>query len=243
VSASLSGKTVVVTGAAGGIGAAVVRGFHEQGARTVAVDLDESGLQRLADELPGVVAIPCDLVAPGAADAAIDAAGDVDVLCNNAGVVDRLALVDDVTAAEWDRLFAVNLKAPFLLTRKAVPGMVERGGGVIINVASTAGIRGGRAGAAYTASKFGLVGLTLNIAATMADRGIRANVVCPGSVDTGILDTELSEAGRSLLTRDREKPTPASPEQIASVVVFLATDAASRMSGAVVPVDAGWSAY
>jgi NAD(P)-dependent dehydrogenase (short-subunit alcohol dehydrogenase family) len=241
---SLSGKTVVVTGAAGGIGTALVQTFHEHDARTVAVDLDERGLERLADTLPGLVTVASDLTEPGAADRAIEAAGEVDVLCNNAGIVDRLALIDDVTEEEWARLLAVNLTAPFLLAQRAVRGMVERGGGVIINIASTAGIRGGRAGAAYTASKFGLVGLTLNIAATMADRGIRANVVCPGSVDTGIINpAALSEAGRHLLTRDRDKPAPARPEQIASVALFLATEEASRLSGAVIPVDAGWSAY
>jgi NAD(P)-dependent dehydrogenase (short-subunit alcohol dehydrogenase family) len=244
VSLSLSGKTVLVTGAAGGIGRVLAASFHEHGARTVGVDLNEPGLDRLAADLPGVVTVAADISTAAGADRAVATADQVDVLCNNAGMVDRLALIDEVTEEEWQRLLGVNLTAPFLLTKRTVPGMIERGGGVIINVASVAGIRGGRAGAAYTASKFGLVGLTLNVAATMADRGIRSNALCPGTVDTGILNSvELTDAGRHLLTRDRDKPAPATPDQIASVAVFLASDEASRLNGAVIPVDGGFTAY
>jgi NAD(P)-dependent dehydrogenase (short-subunit alcohol dehydrogenase family) len=129
--------------------------------------------------------------------------------------------------------------------------MIERGGGVIINTASVAGLRGARGGPAYTASKFGLVGLTQNIAATYAGDGIRCNAICPGPMGplkaAGTRSEDMpgvaSERGRAMLSRDREKPEGATSEDVAALAVFLARDEACRINGACIPVDSGWIAY
>jgi NAD(P)-dependent dehydrogenase (short-subunit alcohol dehydrogenase family) len=247
----LEGKTVLVTGGAGpGMGRAMVDLFSAEGARVVAVDVDGDRVATLARERPGVSTVTADVSTPDGADAAIAAAGgQLDVLCNHGGIGgagDKFAFADELPEETWHQMIAANLTGPFLLTKRALPIMVARGGGVITNTASVAGIRGGRAGLAYTAAKWGLVGLTQNVASTFADQGIRCNAICPGP--TGHRQTSesalgLSERALSVLTRDRDKPAPCPPELVAGVAVFLASDAAARINGAIIPVDGGWSAY
>jgi NAD(P)-dependent dehydrogenase (short-subunit alcohol dehydrogenase family) len=247
----LDGKTVVVTGGAGrGMGRTMVELFRAEGARVVAVDVDRERIDELARELPDVVTVTADVSTAAGADAAIAAAGNrVDVLCNHGGLggaADGFSFVDELSEETWNRMIAVDLTAPFLLSKRVLPGMVERGGGVIVNTASVAGMRGGRGGASYTAAKWGLVGLTQNIAATFGDRGIRCNAICPGPTGHRPLSEAsvgLSERATRLLTRDRDKPSPCPPELVAGVAVFLASDAASRINGAIIPVDGGWAAY
>jgi NAD(P)-dependent dehydrogenase (short-subunit alcohol dehydrogenase family) len=236
-------RTVVLTGAAGGVGAAAAARFAGLGDRVVAVDRDERGLGRLVDEL-GVTAVPADVSNPEDVRRVVDVAGDIDLLVNNAAVIDRLGRAHEADLDEWNRLLAINLTGPFLFCHEALPGMLARGGGVIVNVASVAGLRGGRAGAAYTASKHGLVGLTLNIAATLGDQGIRSNVICPGAIQTSmqVLD-HVFPAAAEALQRDRRKPPPALPEEIVDVMVYLASDQASGVNGVALPVDAGYTAF
>jgi NAD(P)-dependent dehydrogenase (short-subunit alcohol dehydrogenase family) len=235
----------MITGAASGIGRAMAELFAAEGARVVAVDLDSDGLTALAAGTPGVTGVVADITEPQGMLAAFEGAGArLDVLCNNAGVIDELDAVDEVSDDDWDRLMAVNLRSPFRFCRQAIPGMVRQGGGIIVNIASVAGLRGGRAGAAYTASKWGLVGLTQNIAATHGHLGIRCNAICPGSVSTAIrTGIEFGEQADRIRSRDRHKPPPAQPVEIASVAVWLAGDAARRLNGAAIPVDAGFIAY
>lgn len=236
-------RTVVLTGAAGGVGAAAAARFADLGDRVIAVDRDEQGLDRLADEL-GVTAVSADVSNPDDVRRVVELVGDVDVLVNNAAVIDRLGRAHEADLEEWNRLLAINLTGPFLFCHEVLPGMLERGGGVIVNVASVAGLRGGRAGAAYTASKHGLVGLTLNIAATLGDQGIRSNVICPGSIQTDMQVVDhVFPAALEALQRDRRKPPPALPEEIVDVMVFLASDAAARINGVALPVDSGSTAY
>ncbi|MER6979553.1 SDR family NAD(P)-dependent oxidoreductase [Streptomyces carpinensis] len=238
-----AGRTVVVTGAGGGVGQVLVRGFGEQGARVVAVDRDTAALDRLRTDTD-VVCVPADVSKAEDVRRVVGEAGAVDVLVNNAAVIDRLGMAHEVAVEEWHRLLDVNLTGPFLFCNTVLPGMLERGRGVIVNVASVAGVRGGRAGAAYTVSKHGLVGLTKNIAATLGDRGIRSNAVCPGSIRTGMQDvTDAFPSALEALSRDRRKPAPALPEEIASVVMFLASDAAARINGVALPVDSGSLAF
>jgi NAD(P)-dependent dehydrogenase (short-subunit alcohol dehydrogenase family) len=251
MSASLDGRTVIVTGGARGIGRSMVELFAEAGARVVAADVNQDNLDALREEIPGIETVAGDISSGADCDRIIAAAGErLDVLCNNAGILDRLALIDEVTDDLWHKVIGVNLTGTFMMARRGVLKMIEQGsGGVITNTASTAAYGGGRAGPAYSASKAGVVSLTKNIAVTCAEHNIRCNAILPGGTDTGMAhsaghaELALSERGIALLGRLTGKPAPAHPHQVARVAVFLATDDADRVSGAEIAVDAGVFAY
>jgi NAD(P)-dependent dehydrogenase (short-subunit alcohol dehydrogenase family) len=234
---------VIVTGAANGIGRATVSAFLALGDRVIAADLAGDRLDEVGRQ-DGVTVVGGDLTDPGVAGEIVAAAGGrIDVLNNIAGLMDGMKPVDEVQDDEWQRVIAVNLTAPFRLCHLVVPIMEAQGGGVITNVASVSGMRGGRSGAAYTASKYGLVGLSQNIASLNGMAGIRCNALCPGAtINTAIVEGQtLSERGQSQIPASLRRK-PAEPEQMASVAVFLASDAASHINGAVLPVDYGQSA-
>jgi NAD(P)-dependent dehydrogenase (short-subunit alcohol dehydrogenase family) len=238
---SLQGKVVLVTGAASGVGREMVELFSAEGAEVVAVDMKPEIESSARD---GVTAVRADVRVQEDVDRAVAAAGrPLDVLCNNAGVLDRASFIDDATDEEWDRTMDINARGAFRFSRAAVPGMLANGGGVIVNTASTAGIRGGRAGITYTVSKFALVGLTLNIAATLGDQGIRCNAICPGPIATSIGDgVQFNERGGAFLMANVPSQI-AQPVQIARAALLLASDEAEWINGAILPVDAGWSAF
>lgn len=248
---ALTGKTFLVTGAASGIGRAIALQANAAGAKVIAADLSESGLDTLQRDLPGAVCVRADVSKAADVDRIMAAAGNrLDVLCNNAGLMDRHMLVDELPDEEWERVVGVNLTGPFLLCKRAVPLMVAHGGGSIVNISSIAGIRGGRAGVAYTATKHGLIGMTKSIAATFGAQKIRCNAVCPGGTRFGAMGAhepgvKFSERGsRLLIGRDRDKPEPGTPEGIATVVMFLADDALSwRVNGAVITADDAATAF
>ncbi|MCW2991773.1 MAG: hypothetical protein JWM73_2367 [Solirubrobacterales bacterium] len=247
----LEGRTVLITGAASGIGRSMVELFLEAGAHVVGADVNDESLAALKEQFGDVTTVAGDISRPEDCDRIVAAAGErLDVLCNNAGILDRLALIDEVTDELWTKVIAVNLTGTFMMARRAVLKMIDQGGGgVIINTASTAAYGGGRSGPAYGASKAGVVSLTKNIAVTCAEHGIRCNAILPGGTDTGMAHTAghpelaLSERGIALLGRLTGKPAPAHPHQIARVAVFLAGDDADRVSGAEVAVDAGVFSY
>jgi NAD(P)-dependent dehydrogenase (short-subunit alcohol dehydrogenase family) len=245
ITAGIEGKTAVVTGAAGSIGRAIVERLHAAKARVIAVDISEERLEALRTEL-GVLTAVADIGTPGGADRALaPAAGRVDILCNSAGAGDGLGTVDEIPDEVWDRVLAVNLTSAFLLAHRVVPMMLEHGGGTIINIASLAGIRGGRGGAAYTASKWGLVGLSHNIAATLGAEGIRCHAICPGRI-TGALTLAaggITPRGQARRNRDSGRPDPGTPADVAAVVAFLLSDESSYLNGVTIPIDAGWSSY
>jgi NAD(P)-dependent dehydrogenase (short-subunit alcohol dehydrogenase family) len=267
---SFEGKTILITGAANGIGRAIALGAGAAGARVIAVDLNQSALDAFKQELPQAICVQADISKGEDVNRAIAAAEDrLDVLCNNAAALDWNMLIDETPDELWNRVIATNLTAPFMLCRRAIPLMIAQGEGSIINIGSIASIRGGRAGGAYTASKHGLIGLTLNIAATFAAQGVRCNAVCPGGttrhgttvmhepgqpfVDTaesrrkkGVYGGAVqSERGnRVIIGRDRDKLPPGKPEGIASIVLFLADSAVSwRVNGAVITGDEGATAF
>jgi NAD(P)-dependent dehydrogenase (short-subunit alcohol dehydrogenase family) len=245
--ARLGDKTAIITGAASGIGRATARRFVEEGARVVASDLDAGKLSDEFGAVEGVVTVPADVTEPATPDLLVQAAlehfGHLDILVNNAGIVDRFLPVGEMTDEIWDSVLDVNLNAPFRLARRAVPVMLERGAGVIVNVGSIAGARGGRGGAAYTASKHGLRGLTENLSATYAPLGLRSVLVAPGGVETGIsLGGEPSELGMATLEKSLVCSVRfASAEELASVILFVASDEASFISGAEIVADGGWT--
>jgi len=230
---------VVVTGGSGGIGRAIADAFATQGASVVVLDLVSSGAHEF---------VAADVTAGGSVDAAFESVleghGRVDVLCNCAGIADGIKTATELDESMWDRVMAVNAKGVFLTTRAVLPAMVSQGGGCIINVASVAGFTGGASGVAYTASKHAVIGITKNTAAFYGEVGIRCNAVCPGGIDSGMnLLATGSPASEERIARIRQRiPRRGSPAEIASVVTFLASDAASLINGAVVVADAGWTA-
>jgi NAD(P)-dependent dehydrogenase (short-subunit alcohol dehydrogenase family) len=237
-------RNVLVTGGGRGLGRATVERLIASGDAVTVLEIDEQLCAELENR-SGITVVQGDVAAPTDVERAIAATGDVDVLINNAGILDGLHPIDETDLDGWDRVLAVNLTGMMLTCQAVVPAMIARGGGVIVNVASAAALSGGRAGAAYTASKWGVAGLTKNIAVTHGSRGIRCNAVCPGAMITGIVSDPagLSQRGREVTGRDRETPAPVDPDLVARMIVTLAGEQSAFVNGAVIPVDAGWMAF
>lgn len=249
----LSGKVVVVTGAASGMGRAMAKAFAFEGSRVFAIDRDADGLAGTVAEAAGpageIDIVVADLVNRAATETLIDQAvarfGSVDILINNAGVMDRFQGVGDLEDDIWERAMAVNLDAPMRLMRKALPIMLARGEGIIINVISNAGRGGASAGAAYTASKHAMLGLSRSTSWTYATRGIRCNAILPGPTDTNIART----IDGTISAKDMERyalfhgltPLRMEAQDIAELALFLASDRAKRINGAAIAADGGLS--
>ncbi|MFF4272328.1 SDR family NAD(P)-dependent oxidoreductase [Streptomyces sp. NPDC001536] len=248
----LEGRSVIVTGASSGIGRAAALAFAAEGSKVLVADLNAEGAQTVVKEIEEAggtaVAVTGDLseqaVVDQVAATAVERFGGVDVLVNNAGIMDRMSALADVEDAEWERVIRVNLTAPFLLTRAVLPHMLAAGRGAVVSTASEAGLRGSAAGAAYTASKHGIVGLTKSLAVMYRKQGIRANAIAPGGTATGIVvDADREAHGPAALgPHFVNVGRLAQPEEQAAAIVFLASDAASNINGVVLPVDDGWSA-
>lgn len=242
------GRTIVVTGAASGIGRATASRVAREGGRVVAVDLSADRLAGLAAELPGteVVTVTADLTDADAAERIVAAAGPhIDGLANVAGIADDFSPVHEVSDEMWRRVFAVNVDGLFRLTRAVVPAMLHARYGSIVNVASEAALRGSAAGAAYTASKHAVVGITRSAAVMYAPYGIRVNAVAPGGVATAITSgggTPSAFGQQRLRGFQALIPPIATAPQLAASIAFLLSDDGVNVSGAVLPSDGGWSA-
>jgi NAD(P)-dependent dehydrogenase (short-subunit alcohol dehydrogenase family) len=250
----LQDKIAIVTGASSGMGKAISLLFAEDGATVIAIARRVDRLDALAKDsasLPGnIVARQGDVSDEGAMNALVDAVikefGKIDILVNNAGVMDEMMPAAETTDELWDNVMQVNLKAPFNLIRKVLPLMLEREAGNIVNIASVGGLNGSRAGAAYTASKFGVIGLTKNTGFMYAQKGIRCNAICPGGVDTEIA-TGIKNPSQFGISRAMSgisiNPRQGSAREIANVALFLASDDSSFVNGATIVADSGWTAY
>jgi len=238
----LGGKTALVTGASGGIGAEIVRALHKQGAVVALSGTRRAALDALAAELTDRVhVLPADLSDPAAAPELIVAAeaamGKVDILVNNAGLTkDGLAL--RMSDGDWDKVLDVDLAAPFRLSRAALKFMLRRKAGRIINIGSVVGSTGNAGQANYAAAKAGLVGLTKALAQEVASRGITVNLVAPGFISTPMTDA-LSEAQRAALADKIPLGRLGTPADIAAAVVYLAADEAGWMTGATLHINGG----
>ena len=244
-------KVAVVTGAGSGMGLAIARLLVEQGAKVVAADWHGDAVATAAAAIGGsivpmTVDVSDEVQCSGMVDRAVAEFGRIDVLVNNAGVMDLFASVADVDNQTWRRVLAVNLDGPMYAMRRAVPLMLGQGGGAIVNIASVAGLGGGSAGAAYTASKHGLIGLTRSTAFQYAKSGLRCNVVASGGVSTNIMQSvdqaRLDQAALGRLgAYHAVNPGMLEPIDIANLVLFLASEEARYINGVVLPADMGWT--
>ena len=244
----LEGKVALISGGAKGIGAAIVRRFAREGAHVGLGDVDQQAGEDLARELTdadtSVAFLRLDVARAADWDAAIskltEAHGGLDILVNNAGIY-SLNPLEDISEDEWDRVMEVNAKGPFLGAKAAVPVMRARGGGSIVNISSTAGIRSSVA-SHYGASKGAVRLMTKSIAVRYAKDGIRCNSVHPGPVETAMGYVAVPDAIRA----ERFKRVPmgrfAAPDEVANAVLFLASDEASFVTGTELIVDGGATA-
>ena len=247
----LKGKTAVVTGASGGMGAAICHLLAQSGARIVAMDisaeLSSMAVKRLADSgFTDAIAVAADISSASAVSKAFveieQLAGPVHILINNAGMR-QVGGALDLTPQEWDRVMAVNLNGPFYCAREAALRMRASGGGCIVNIASVAGLVAIRNRAAYTSSKHGLVGLTRSLAFDLAPYNIRVNAVAPGTIKTAMTEAYFSDPDfLQGLTNSVALGSRGTPESVARAVLFLCSEQSDFVTGITLPVDGGFMA-
>ena len=244
----LQGKSAIVTGAASGIGKAMVQEFLEEGAEVLAVDLQEALLEEIPKS-PNLFSLVSDCSLTEDVQKMVDSAashfGKLDILCNNAGVFDLLTPLAECSDDLWEKVIRVNLTGPFLTTRRALSMMLEQKHGVILNTGSVASGGGGRAGAAYTASKHGVLGLTRSTAWYYRDQGIRCNAIEPGAIQTPMATEQIPhikgyEKMASHLTSIQRF---GSPEEVAKAAAFLVSDESQYINGSVLTIDGGWTLF
>lgn len=250
----LKDKVAIITGAASGMGKAIAELYAKEGAKVVVSDYNFEGAQAVAEEINsnGGTALANRTNVAELSDIeklffeTKNAFGKLDILVNNAGIMDGMEPVGEISDERWDQVFAVNTTGVMRSMRIAINIFLEQGHGVIVNNISAGGLRGTRAGAAYTASKHAVTGLTKNTAYMYAQSGIRCNGIAPGGVSTNISATmtNISEfgAGRQA-TGMSTMPRSGKPEEIAQLAVFLGSDESSLVTGQVIAADAGWLAY
>jgi 3-oxoacyl-[acyl-carrier protein] reductase len=238
----LEGKVALVTGASGGIGAAIARALHRQGAAVALSGTRRAALEALATELgEGTLIAPADLSDPAAPAALVEqvekSLGALDILVNNAGLTrDMLAL--RMGDADWQAVLEVDLNAPFRLARAALRGMMKKRWGRVVSIASIVGVTGNAGQANYAAAKAGLIGMSKSLAQEVASRNITVNVVAPGFVKTAMTDA-LGEAQRAALLSRIPSGRMGAPEDVAAAVVYLASEEAAWVTGQTLHVNGG----
>jgi NAD(P)-dependent dehydrogenase (short-subunit alcohol dehydrogenase family) len=256
----LKDKVAIITGGGGGVGRATALAFSREGCIIVAADVEMDKAQEtinlITRERGKGLAIKVDVTDASSVKEmirkTIEEYARIDILFNNAGIEGPIKELVDTSIEEWDKTIDVNLKGVFLCSKYAIPEMIKQGGGVIINTGSEAGIIGHPRYTAYCASKAGVINLTKAMAVELGRYNIRVNCICPGPIDTPMLKREIEILARirkqppEEVARSFEMMSPlgrmAKPEEIAQVVVFLASDKASWINGAVIPIDGGYLA-
>jgi NAD(P)-dependent dehydrogenase (short-subunit alcohol dehydrogenase family) len=249
----LSGKRVIVTAGAAGIGRATAEAFEDAGARVFVCDIDEQALADLAAKRPGIGRVRADVAAEADVDRLFDEAlaalGGLDILVNNAGIAGPTGPVETLDLEGWKRCLAVNLDGMFLCTRRAVPEITKAGGGSIVNLSSTAGLFGFPNRTPYATAKWGVIGLTKTLAMELGPRGIRVNAICPGPVAgpriERVIAADAKVTGRTVAeTREAYLRTNAlrtfiDAADIASMILYICSDLGRRITGQALAVDGG----
>lgn len=252
----LKGKVAIVTGASAGMGKDIAYLFAQEGATVYAVARRVERLEELAKSAEGfegkIIPVGADLTkkedTERIVDFAYNDAGRLDILVNNAGIMDDFSPIGDAADEMLEKVFMVNVYAPFYSMRKAVDIFMKQGGGNIINIASIGGLCGARAGAVYTASKHALVGLTKNTGYMYAKKNIRCNAICPGGVETEIATGDFMKNANKegigiIMPNTVGNPRSGKGTEIATVALFLATDDSSFINGQCIVADGGWTAF
>ena len=243
------GRVALVTGGASGMGKAVAGELAARGALVAVLDVRPTELEQAKRELKSPagqehLAVPADVTNADAVRAAVASVvthcGGVDLLCNSAGIPDDATPCHEMSLEQWQKVLAIDLTGPFLVSREVLPSMISRGGGAIVNIASIAGLVASAGGVAYTAAKHGLVGLTKRMATEYGPRGIQVNAVCPGYIAT-----PMNVPYRDML-KEVIAATPAGrwaePDEVAALVVHLMSGKSRYMMGAAIPIDGGATA-
>jgi len=249
---TLDGKVALVTGAASGIGKATATLFGKAGAKVVVADVqDEAGetvAKGIRDAGGEAFYQHCDVGDEAQVQAMVGAAeerfGGLDIAFNNAGIEGETGLLADQSRKNWDRTLAIDLTGVYLCLHHEVPALRRRGGGAIVNMSSVAGLVGLPGSSPYGAAKHGVIGLTRDLAIELAQDGIRVNAVCPGAIQTPMIDRYVAgnEQAREELVRLHPLGRLGTPEEVAGPVVFLCSDQASFITGQALAIDGGWTA-
>lgn len=247
----LNNKVAFITGAGSGMGAAQSLLFAKEGAKIIAADINLDGVKETMEKIKKdggeAIAVEIDVSDSSSVKAAVkeglEAFERIDVLSNTAGVLDDYTPTLETSEELWDKIININLKGVYNVTNAVLPQMVDNKEGVVINIASISAFVAGGGGAAYTAAKHGIAGYTKQLSFDYGPKGIRANAIAPGAVETG-MTREMFESGEAEVM-EAVNSVPAgrygAPEEIATAALFLASDDSSFMHGAIVPVDGGWT--
>lgn len=241
----LDGKVAIITGSASGMGLEEAQLFAREGAKVVIADVNAEAGKKVASDInaEGGEATFIEVnMRDGASvqalvDKTVETYGSLDIVVNNAGIFDKYASILDTSEEQWDLILDVNLKGIYLMAKAAIPGMIERGGGTFVNIASVAGLVAAKGGAAYTASKHGVIGLTKHMVSEYAKDGIRTNAIAPGTIVTPLI--------KDVVANIPTDPVPmrrfGQPNEVAELAVFLASEEAQFMNGAIIPIDGGFT--
>ncbi|MEK4025256.1 3-oxoacyl-ACP reductase [Sporosarcina sp. FSL W7-1283] len=243
------GKTVVVTGAASGIGKAQSLAFLENGANVFALDINEDELLNMKRAYPVQFAYSIGSISSNedvthTVAEALATFGQIDILLNTAGLLDGFAKTLDTDEVLWDRIMDTNVKGTYFMTNAVLPHMIARKSGVIVNMASIAGLVGGGGGAAYTASKHAIVGYTKQVDLDYCREGIRVNAIAPGAIQSPMNKADFEGEGEMAKWVAEETPAGrwAQPSEVADLTLYLASQTADYIHGTVIPIDGGWTA-
>ncbi|RKQ29334.1 SDR family NAD(P)-dependent oxidoreductase [Oceanobacillus halophilus] len=248
--AKLHNKVAFITGAGSGMGEAQARLFAKEGAKVIAADINVEGVKKVVEQIKSAggdaLEVEIDVSNKSSVEAAVNKGlqqyGKIDILSNTAGILDGYAPTLETPEDLWDKIININLKGVYYVTNAVLPQMIEKGQGTVINIASIAAFVAGGGGAAYTAAKHGIAGYTKQLSFDYGPKGIKANAIAPGAVETGMTKQIFEEGSADVMEAVNSVPAGryGQAEEIANVALFLASEDSSFMHGAIVPVDGGW---